>query len=326
MAFFDVFNGDADGICSLHQLRLVTPRDATLVTGVKRDIELVGRAAAQAGDTVTVLDVSLDSNRKALAALLERSVRVEYFDHHYAGAIPDDPLLSAAIDTSPSVCTGILVDRYLGGAARGWAVVAAFGDALDVAARELASSMALAARDVEALQSLGEALAYNAYGDVESDLVVPPLELYRALGGWADPLRFAREAGVLTAIDASRRDDLARATALEPARVLAGARVFVLPDAAWSRRVRGILANRLAAEAPELAHAVLTADRMDGYVVSLRAPLTHPEGADRLCRAFATGGGRSGAGGINHLAQGELERFIDRLGATWPRPGDTAAA
>ena len=38
MNFFDVFNGDADGICALIQLRLAEPRDTTLITGVKRDI------------------------------------------------------------------------------------------------------------------------------------------------------------------------------------------------------------------------------------------------------------------------------------------------
>ena len=43
MAYFDVFNGDADGICALLQLRQHTPRSATLVTGVKRDIGLLSR-------------------------------------------------------------------------------------------------------------------------------------------------------------------------------------------------------------------------------------------------------------------------------------------
>ena len=38
----DVFNGDADGLCALHQLRLAEPlADAQLVTGVKRDIALL---------------------------------------------------------------------------------------------------------------------------------------------------------------------------------------------------------------------------------------------------------------------------------------------
>ena len=57
MTHFDVFNGDADGICALTQLRNADPRDTRLVTGVKRDIELVARVEAVAGDVVTVLDV-----------------------------------------------------------------------------------------------------------------------------------------------------------------------------------------------------------------------------------------------------------------------------
>ena len=73
MAFFDVFNGDADGICALQQLRLAEPCEATLVTGVKRDIALLGRVRAGPGDEVTVLDISLDKNRDALLGLLECS-------------------------------------------------------------------------------------------------------------------------------------------------------------------------------------------------------------------------------------------------------------
>ncbi len=66
MAYFDVFNGDADGICALLQLRQHTPRSATLVTGVKRDIGLLNRVAAASGDLVTVLDVAVEKNRSAL--------------------------------------------------------------------------------------------------------------------------------------------------------------------------------------------------------------------------------------------------------------------
>jgi len=40
MKVYDVFNGDADGICALIQLRLANPSESTLVTGVKRDIAL----------------------------------------------------------------------------------------------------------------------------------------------------------------------------------------------------------------------------------------------------------------------------------------------
>ena len=43
MARFDVFNGDADGICSLVQLRRADPApEAVLVTGRKRRIDLLG--------------------------------------------------------------------------------------------------------------------------------------------------------------------------------------------------------------------------------------------------------------------------------------------
>lgn len=37
----DVFNGDADGICALIQLRLANPVESQLITGVKRDIALL---------------------------------------------------------------------------------------------------------------------------------------------------------------------------------------------------------------------------------------------------------------------------------------------
>src|SRR4051812_36922186 len=86
--YYDVFNGDADGICALHQLRLTDPLDSILVTGLKHDIALLGRVPAQRGDVVTVLDLSLDRNRPALLSLLARGVHVRYFDHHYAGPIP----------------------------------------------------------------------------------------------------------------------------------------------------------------------------------------------------------------------------------------------
>ena len=57
-----VFNGDADGIFALVQLRLAKPDQAKLVTGVKRDIQLLKQVAAQVNDTVTVLDISLQKS------------------------------------------------------------------------------------------------------------------------------------------------------------------------------------------------------------------------------------------------------------------------
>jgi len=37
---YDVFNGDADGVCSLVWLRLSNPKNSKLITGVKRDTSL----------------------------------------------------------------------------------------------------------------------------------------------------------------------------------------------------------------------------------------------------------------------------------------------
>ena len=66
MKHFDVFNGDADGLCALTQLRNARPLETELVTGVKRDINLLDRVQAEPGSQVTVLDVSLDKNRAGL--------------------------------------------------------------------------------------------------------------------------------------------------------------------------------------------------------------------------------------------------------------------
>jgi hypothetical protein len=317
MTYFDVFNGDADGICALHQLRLDEPRDSTLVTGVKRDIALLARVGAQPGDSVTVLDISAASNRPALVAMLERGISVQYFDHHFAGDLPQHPGLRALIDTSPGVCTGILVDRHLEGRQRIWAVVAAFGDNLDRQAHELAAPLGLDAVRLEALRTLGENLAYNAYGDTEDDLIMHPGALYRTVSRYADPFRLLADEPLLARIDASRREDLALADGLRPEYAFGHAAVYVLPDAAWSRRVRGVFGNELANRSPDVAHAILTRDARGGFVVSLRAPRAAPTGADSLCRDFATGGGRAAAAGINHLPQKDLSEFVRRMAQTY---------
>ncbi len=318
MTHFDVFNGDADGLCALQQLRLAAPRDAVLVTGVKRDIALLQRVPAGPGDSVTALDISLDANRAALAALLERGVTVEYFDHHYPGDVPVHAGLAAHIDCTPDVCTGILVDRHLGGAQRVWAVVAAYGDNLAGAARRLAASLGLDEERQRVLRELGENLAYNAYGDCEADLIVHPAELFRIMRGHADPFRFAESEAVLRRIDTSRRADLESARTSAPEMRSPGAAMYILPDAAWSRRVRGAFGNELAHAHPARAHAVLTPDGQQGYTVSVRAPISRPTGADALCREFANGGGREAAAGINHLPADRLDAFRRSFARAYP--------
>ncbi len=313
MTQFDVFNGDADGLCALHQLRLETPLESVLVTGVKRDIALLQRVPAQRGDAVTALDISAATNHDALVALLDRGVTVQYFDHHYAGDLPRHPALMANIDPSSGVCTAMLVDRYLGGKRRIWAIVAAFGDNLPDAARELAQTLALSDERLAELRELGEDLAYNAYGEKIGDLVIPPAALYELMRRYADPFQFLRTEPVIARLGKARRDDLAMASEVDPELAFEKATIYILPDAAWSRRVSGVFSNHLANCFPDLAHAVLTPNGQGGYTVSVRAPVAVRAGADALCRQFMTGGGRAEAAGINHLPRDALPEFARRF-------------
>lgn len=322
MSHYDVFNGDADGICALHQLRLAQPLASTLVTGVKRDIQLLQRVDAQAGDSVTVLDISLDRNRAALLELLARGVRVEYFDHHFAGAIPPHPDLTLHLDPAPGVCTSVLVDAHLRGRYRPWAVVAAFGDGLDATALSLAQACGLAPPQVERLRTLGQALNYNAYGDSEADLLVAPASLYQAVHRHPSPFDFIDADPLARLLDDGRRQDLEQAAALEPAYRLPAGSVYLLPDAAWARRVHGVFANALAQRSPQQAHAVLSPAAGGGLTVSVRAPLARPEGADRLCRTYPAGGGRAAAAGIDGLPPEQLPQFMRDFGAAFRAPGD----
>lgn len=313
MAYFDVFNGDADGICALHQLRLAEPVDGILVTGVKRDIALLGRVPATAGDQVTVLDVSLDKNRDGLLALLERGAEVRYFDHHFAGAIPRHPRFHPSIDRAPDTCTSLLVDRFLGGRYRIWAVVAAFGDNLPEAARRAAAPLNLAPERLELLRQLGECLNYNAYGETVEDLHFPPDVLYRVLHRYPDPFAFIAGEEVFGRLRLGYADDLARAEALTPEMETPGCALYILPDAAWSRRVSGAFGNRLAQQAPGRACALLIPNRDGSSMVSVRAPLNARTGADELCRQFETGGGRKAAAGINRLPVDLVGEFTARF-------------
>lgn len=307
---FDVFNGDADGLCALQQLRLADPRDAILVTGCKRDIALVQRLPAAPGARVTVLDLSLARNRDAVLACLDCAMVFEYFDHHAPGEPICHAGFTAHIDTASDVCTSVLADRHIGGAHRRWAVVGAFGDNLTTTARQLAASLAIDPEPLARLRELGESLNYNAYGDSQADLYVPTAEVYRRMQGYADPLQFIDAEPVLRIIRKGYEADLAQARRVRPQQPCAGGMLWFLPDAAWSRRIRGVLANTLVQDHPDQAHAVIADDGAGGHVVSVRAPRIRPRGAADLCMAFPTGGGRSGAAGIDCLPADRLEVFV----------------
>ena len=155
----DVCNGDADGLCAALQWRLHDPGPATLVTGPKRDIALLERVQAGAGDEVNVFDLSMQRNRAALVRLLDAGVQVRYFDHHAVDDIPAHALLDAQIDCAGDVCTSLLVDRRLGGAWRPWALVGAYGDNLTGVADRLAAGSEIGIDDRRELPKPGEAPA-----------------------------------------------------------------------------------------------------------------------------------------------------------------------
>jgi len=306
--FYDIFNGDADGICALQQLRLEEPRASVLVTGVKRDVRLLERVNAATGDELTVLDISLRSNAADLGRLLDAGARLRWFDHHAAGVPPQHANLKAFIDTAPDTCTSLIVDRYLGGRQRLWAVVAAFGDNLQGPARRAAAELDLEAADLERLRELGECINYNAYGDSVDDLHYHPADLFEIVNRYRDPRDFVEGEPVFDALRHALADDLDRVRAVAPSAASAHAALYVLPDVAWSRRIHGLFANELARHQPSRAVAMLVA-RHGGYTVSVRAPIERPRGADALCLKFESGGGRQAAAGINWLPEADYPRF-----------------
>jgi len=312
MADFDVFNGDADGICALTQLRLAEPRDAQLITGVKRDIELLQQVRAGKGDRVTVLDVAMEKNIAPLQQLLADGAEVFYCDHHVAGEIPRSEHLTAIISEAPEVCTALLVNGYLKGAYRAWGVVGAFGDNLKSSALAAAKPLAIDADELALLENLGVYINYNGYGESVDDLHFAPAELFKLVSRFADPLEFIRGDGraQFAQLEAGYRDDMVAAAAIKPELINDKVAAFIFPDEPWARRVSGVYSNDLVNLFPARAHAVLTAKRNGNYLISVRAPLRNRTGAADLCRQFPTGGGRAAAAGINDLPGDQLSAFF----------------
>ena len=236
MAHYDVFNGDADGLCALQQLRLANPKSSQRVTGPKRDIALLERVNAKAGDSVTVLDISMAQNYAALQRLLAVGANVAYFDHHHAGDVPAHP-----------------------------------------------------------------------------DLCFAPSALHGLMRSFPDPLSFISEnRETVETLKTAYSHDIARAKSLQPVTGKHGL-VFTLPDAAWSRRVSGMLASYASQKNPDQAIVVIRAKGSHSYVVSVRASRSAKRGADQLCREFPTGGGRFAAAGINDLPEVRLGEFLSRF-------------
>lgn len=325
---YDVFNGDADGIIALLQLRLSIskpyPKESILVTGVKRDISLLKQVDIELATSVTVLDISLEKNNEALTRLLEKEVNVFYVDHHRTGDVPQSTLLTRLIDTDANTCTSLLINNHLNGEFAYWAIAAAFGDNMDASAQTLAEQHNLSNDQQALLKELGIYINYNGYGRSVDDLHFHPAQLLEKLSIYADPFDLINEPdSIFHQLKTAYLADMAKAK---------GSAVLVdnqqlsavqLADEPWARRVSGVFGNELANASPNKAHVVITlnADKLNAdelnadktYTISLRAPLNNKQGAGELCASFPTGGGRAAAAGINALPAEMLGDFFDSV-------------
>ena len=311
MNYIDVFNGDADGICALHQLRLANPVESQLVTGVKRDISLLKQVVARPGDYVTVLDISLDKNRDDLIRVIDEGAKAIYFDHHFAGEIPQNNDLETHINTDANICTSLLVNEYLEGKFLAWAVTAAYGDNLFSSAEQAAAPLGLSNEQLEQLKLLGTCINYNGYGSSLDDLIYHPDALYRLISSYDNPFDFIQHETGYKKLLNGYLGDLDNAKKLQASFESDSHAMYVLPNEKWARRVSGVYANELTQQFADRAHAMLTHKNEGGYLVSVRAPLSDKTGADDLCRQFETGGGRKAAAGINHLPEDAYDTFLE---------------
>jgi oligoribonuclease NrnB/cAMP/cGMP phosphodiesterase (DHH superfamily) len=316
---FDVFNGDADGICALIQLRLAEPQIAQLITGVKRDIQLLDKFNVSPGDQITVLDISLKKNSARVDEFLKQGAHIFYVDHHQSGDIPKHPHLITLINTDSAFCTSLLVNQHLDGQYPLWAITAAFGDNLNHSAEQLAASLQLKQTTLEILKNLGIYINYNGYGSCITDLHFAPDKLYQEMADYKSPLDFISENNDLfTRLEQGYQEDMTNACHLIPEYQNDTMSVFILPDTIWARRVNGVFGNYLANLNLTRAHAVITHNSDKTFQVSVRAPLIYSNqgnqpGADQLCSTFASGGGRKAAAGINHLPADQLAVFIKKF-------------
>jgi hypothetical protein len=315
----DIFNGDADGIFALHQFRLKFPQPQDqIVTGVKRDIRLLSRLEELRDSSIAVFDISMHSNLDALQLLLETNNSITYFDHHFAGEMPDSPLLQAHIETSAKTCTSLLVNTYCDNSFPLWAICGAFGDNLHDAANELAASLQLSKPQVDELRELGELFNYNGYGSSLSDLHFDPARLYRSVSAYSNPFDFCANSTELETLRNGHREDLQLALEQEEEDIRGRNRIYIFPDAPWARRVSGVFSNLKAREKPDSAHAIITENSDATLRISVRAPLNDKRDAHTLCNLFPTGGGRAGAAGINSLPADQYDAFVAEFLELYP--------
>ena len=315
MKYYDFFNGDADGIISLHQFRLQFPRKSELFTGVKRDVKLLRHAVDIKNATLTVFDISLLSNSDYIDGILKNNNKVSWFDHHEPGDTNLGDNFSIRVDAEPNCCTNILVDKYIDGLHRPWTICGAYGDNLHEQAEKLNpcfSEMAMLQ-----LKEIGETLNYNGYGNKESDLTVHPKDVYLDIQKYRSPFQYRKLSEIYNKINTQMKSDEEELNSSEILYTSETGNVILLPDTKASIRYSGIYSNKQTTDNPNKAFAILTNINEDTYRISIRSPKNNPVGASKLALSFQTGGGREKAAGINELPKTELKIFIEKFEETY---------
>ncbi|MCK8073689.1 DHH family phosphoesterase [Vibrio sp. 1CM23M] len=313
---YDVFNGDADGIIALLQLRNAEPKCSKLITGVKRDIKLLQSVAKESDVSgCTILDISMEKNIDALYNLIERDIPLFYCDHHRTGEVPQADNFTALINLDANTCTSLLINQHLAGRYADWAIVGAYGDNMFTNAEQLAEVIGLNQDERAFLKELGTLINYNGYGSSIDDLHIDPAELFEQLINYPSPFELKRDlSSPYYDLKNGYEADNQHVESIVPANTSNVATIYQLPCEPWARRISGVFGNALANQAPDKAHAVLTLnENQQDFTVSVRAPLNNRTGADEVCSQFSTGGGRKAAAGINALPVDEKDKFIEIL-------------
>lgn len=312
MTSFDIFNGDADGLCGITQLRLANPKHSTCITGVKRNNILLNDARLSANSQLTVVDISLHSNLRGLTRALDQECSVEWFDHHHPGVIPKHRNLVTHIDTDPHVCSSLIINKLLNNRFARWAIVAAFGDNLEESAYSLAATCDTPEVTIDVLKDLGVCINYNSYGACIEDLHYHPETLYNIMQEFDEPMNLVAETDILPTLKAHYEADLTSARNTPIKAINDYVAIAILPNTKWARRISGIYANTLSNRFPDRAHAILI-EKSDGYTVSIRAPKANPVNAQMVALKFETGGGRHTAAGIQHFTADQTNKLVHEL-------------
>ena len=311
MIYYDIFNGDADGLCSLQQMRLHQPRYAELITGVKRDTQLLKHLDFKNGDSLDIFDIGIDQNLDELSRALKMGAVVRWFDHHATQFGSKHPRLEMYLDFRPQVCTSLIVNSYLLGKYAKWALVGCYGDSLDQAGDSLAQTIGISAIERNNLRKLGIILNYNSYGEKLSDLHISPSDLYHILSEYNEPIDFFNRENIVKEIEYIMQADLTRGLC-QTIQSKGNTQWVVLSDKKWARRISGLLANELMKKRPHCVNMVIL-EKENGFLVSLRRPVGHRFPISQIANKYASGGGRAEAAGINLLGKSQLISLINDL-------------